>query len=384
MDQEAEDVLSRQLRQRRAMAGPVARIDLDALRHNLSRAREAASGCRVMAVIKADAYGHGAVEAAGALAEADALAVARVEEGVALRRAGISSRIVVLEGPVAAAELPLALAGDLELVIHHESQIPWLAPALERASRGLRCWIKVDTGMNRLGFRAEEADAAATVLRAIPGVVLCGVMTHLASADLRDDPMTGRQLERFRPLAGTLAREQSLANSAGILGWPASHGDWVRPGIMLYGASPFADESADALGLQPVMTLRTRLIAVKSCRSGETVGYGGTWRCPEDMPIGVAAIGYGDGYPRHAAAGTPVLVTGQRAALAGRVSMDMITIDLRTVPGARAGDPVVLWGDGLPVEEVATAAGTIAYELFCRLTGRVKFRYEAARPSGAN
>ena len=148
---------------------------------------------------------------------------------------------------------------------------------------------------------------------------------------------------------------------------------------MLYGASPFADESADALGLRPVMTLRTRLIAVKSCRAGETVGYGGAWRCPEDMPVGVAAIGYGDGYPRHASAGTPVLVTGQRASLAGRVSMDMITIDLRTVPGARAGDPVVLWGDGLPVEEVAAAAGTIAYELFCRLTGRVKFRYEVAR-----
>ena len=332
-----------------------------------------------MAVIKADAYGHGAVEVARVLSAADALAVARVEEGVELRRAGISSRIVVLEGPVAAAELPLALSGDLELVIHHESQMPWLAPALERVSRGLRCWIKVDTGMNRLGFRPDEADAAVAGLRAIPGVVLSGVMTHLASADLRDDPMTERQLERFRPVADSLAPEKSLANSAGILGWPASHGDWVRPGIMLYGASPFADESADALGLRPVMTLRTRLIAVKSCRAGETVGYGGTWRCPEDMPVGVAAIGYGDGYPRHASAGTPVLVTGQRASLAGRVSMDMITIDLRTVPGARAGDPVVLWGDGLPVEEVAAAAGTISYELFCRLTGRVKFRYEVAR-----
>ena len=230
--------------------------------------------------------------------------------------------------------------------------------------------------MNRLGVGPGEAPGVIAALRAIPGVVPCGVMTHLANSDLRSDPMTDRQMERFRPVADSASLPVSIANSAAILGWPGTHADWVRPGIMLYGASPFDDSTAEAEGLRPVMTLKTRLIAVKTCAAGETLGYGGTWRCPREMPVGVAAIGYGDGYPRHAPSGTPVLVNGRRAALAGRVSMDMITIDLRDVPGAREGDPVVLWGTGLPVEEIARAAGTISYELFCRLTPRVRFRYE--------
>lgn len=360
------------------MTGPVARVDLDALRHNLARVRWAAPRSKVMAVVKADAYGHGMREVASALADADAFAVARVEEGVALRRAGLAGRIVILEGLAAAPELALALSADLEPVIHHPGQIALLRTGLRGAAHGLRCWLKVDSGMNRLGFRPEEVAEAMTALRAVPGVVVYGIMTHLANGDRRTDPTTREQLARFAPAVAGLGLPTSIGNSAGILGWPEAQGEWVRPGIMLYGASPFADSTAQADGLRPVMTLRTRLIAVRSCRGGEPVGYGGTWRCPEDMPVGVAAVGYGDGYPRHAPSGTPVLVGGRRVPVIGRVSMDMLTIDLRESPGAREGDSVVLWGEGLPAEEIAGASGTIAYELFCRLTRRVKFRYEGA------
>ena len=360
------------------MSGPVARIDLDALRHNLSRARRAAPDSRIMAVVKADAYGHGAVEVARALAEADALAVARVEEGVALRRAGITARVIVLEGILSPAELPFAIDAGLEPVVHHAGQIDVLRSGLSRSARGLRCWLKLDSGMNRLGFRPEHAEQAAAQLRTVPGVVHYGVMTHLACADVRTNPMTAEQLARFQPVAARLGLPVSIGNSAGILGWPETRSDWVRPGIMLYGATPFVDSSADADDLRPVMTLRTRLIAVRRCPKGEAIGYGGTWRCPEDMPVGVVGAGYGDGYPRHAPNGTAVLVDGCRAPIVGRVSMDMITVDLRGAPRAREGDTVVLWGDGLPVEEVAAAAQTISYELFCRLTRRVRFRYEGA------
>lgn len=360
------------------MTGPVARINLDALRQNLMRVRSAAPGCQVMAVVKANAYGHGALEVSDVLvkAGADALAVARVEEGLSLRRAGVEHRVILLEGPASPTELSLALSGAFELVIHCEEQIAWLERILSGSAVGVRCWLKVDSGMNRLGFSPETAKSGLERLGRIQGVVVAGLMTHFASADDRADAMTERQIHRFENCCTGFQPVVSMANSAAILGWPGSHGDWVRPGIMLYGASPFGDSTAEAEGLVPAMTLRTRLIAVKSCRKGETVGYGGTWRCPNDMMIGVAAIGYGDGYPRHALPGTPVLVAGRRTALVGRVSMDMIVVDLRDLPGARMGDPVVLWGDGLPVEEVAKAANTISYELFCRLTRRVKFRYE--------
>ena len=303
------------------MSGPVARVDLAALRHNLVRVRRAATHSRIMAVVKANAYGHGASEVARALADADAFAVARVEEGLALRRAGVAGRIVLLQGLSAAPELPLALSAGLEPVVHHAGQIEILRKGLGRAARGLRCWIKVDSGMSRLGFRPAEVAEAAAALRAVPGVVVYGVMTHLANNDLRADPITREQLARFGPAVEGLGLPRSIGNSAGIiLGWPEAQGEWVRPGIMLYGASPFPDSTAAAEGLRPVMTLRTRLIAVRSGRKGETVGYGATWPCPEDMPVGVAAVGYGDGYPRHAPSGTPVLIGGHRVPVIGRGS----------------------------------------------------------------
>jgi alanine racemase len=196
-------------------------------------------------------------------------------------------------------------------------------------------------------------------------------MSHFACADIPSDPETKSQIDSFHAQTGNLGLESSLANSAGILAWPQSHLDWVRPGIMLYGVSPMEQQSAAQLNLKPVMTLQTALIAVHPRRQGEAIGYGGDWRCPQDMPVGVAAIGYGDGYPRHATPGTPVLVNGQRAPLVGRVSMDMITLDLRTQPNAIVGDPVVLWGQGLPIEEMARNAGTIAYELLCHVTDRI-------------
>jgi len=353
--------------------GPEARIDLDALRHNLQVARRAAPTSHVIAVIKADAYGHGIQRAARALAQADAFGVARVEEGVALRQAQIAKPILVLEGCFGAEELALSARHELQLVVAEPEQLTLLAGA--RLQRPIHCWLKVDTGMHRLGIPLHRAAAAFAGLGAAPAVAdELRLMTHLACADDPDAAATDVQLRRFTPLAKAFRVETSIANSAGILAWPDSHGDWNRPGIMLYGSSPMVEGLPDDHGLRPVMTLSTRLIAVRQLQQGDPIGYGGSWRCPEAMRVGVAAIGYGDGYPRHAPSGTPVLVDGQRAALVGRVSMDMITIDLRKLPGAQVGDPVVLWGEGLPADEIARAAGTIAYELFCGVTRRVRFR----------
>ena len=365
------------------MTGPVARIDLDAMRHNLSRVRELAPGRPVVAAIKANAYGHGLIESAQALVDADAYGVARVEEGLQLRRHGITKKIIILEGFSSQAELMLCRDSDFELVIHDISQVAQLEnyfttarnrPEL-RAHPVVALWLKVDTGMHRIGIPPEECRDAIEKLRQLPNVKLVGILTHMANADDRNSDYTDQQLQQFKPCIDP-DLEVSIANSACLLNWPMSRVGWVRPGIMLYGASPFSDTTAADEGLQAVMTLRTHLIAVHELKKGDAVGYGGTWRCPQDMKVGVAAIGYGDGYPRHAPNGTPVLVDGKRAALAGRVSMDMISIDLRDISHARVGSSVILWGEGLPVEEVAAAAGTISYELFCRITARVKFRYE--------
>ena len=365
------------------MTGPVARINLDAMRHNLSRVRELAIGCPVVVAIKANAYGHGLVESAQALVDADAYGVARVEEGLQLRRHGITKKIIILEGFSGQAELMLSMGRDFELVIHDLSQITHLesyfksarTPRELRGHQDIAVWLKVDTGMHRIGMPPDESMAIIAKLRQLPNVKLIGILTHMANADDRNSDSTQLQLQQFKPCIDP-DLQMSIANSACLLNWPQSRVGWVRPGIMLYGASPFSDSTAADEGLQAVMTLRTHLIAVRELKKGDAVGYGSTWLCPEDMRIGVAAIGYGDGYPRHAPNGTPLLVDGKRAALAGRVSMDMITIDLRNISHARVGSSVVLWGEGLPVEEVAKAAGTISYELFCRLTARVKFRYE--------
>lgn len=345
-------------------------IDLPALRHNLGVARRAAPGARIMAAIKANGYGHGLVRVARALTAADAFGVACLNEALELRAAGIRQPIGLLEGFFHADELPLIEQEQLDTLVHH----PFQLAALE-AYRGpgpIRVWIKIDTGMHRLGFPPAQIAGVWERLAALPFVQLVGFMTHLANADDRDDETTVAQLERFATAVGDLPGERAIANSAGVLGWPTSHGDWVRPGIMLYGVSPFLGGRGPDEDLRPAMTLQSELIAVNRLEPGDGVGYGGTWRAPEAMTVGVVAIGYGDGYPRHAPSGTPVLLNGQVVPLVGRVSMDMITVDLRTQPQARVGNPVVLWGEGLPVERIAEAAGTIAYELLCGVTQRVR------------
>ena len=345
-------------------------IDISALRHNFQQVRKYAPGCRVLAVVKADAYGHGAERVVRALDEADGFAVARMEEAGALRAAGIAKPVLLLSGATGGEELALAAKLDLDLVVHHESQIA----ALEQADVGkpLRVWLKVDTGMHRLGFAPDRVAGLWQRLGMCPSVATpVRLMSHLARADEGDHGATGEQIACFQSLEKDSQVETSLANSAGVLDWPQSHGDWVRPGIMLYGVSPFVGGRGECHGLRPVMTLTSRLIAVNELKQGDAIGYGGTWICPEDMPVGVVAMGYGDGYPRHAPAGTPVLVNDARVALIGRVSMDLMTVDLRAQPAAQPGDPVVLWGRGLAAEEVAEHVGSIAYELVTRVAPRV-------------
>jgi alanine racemase len=351
-------------------------IDTAALRHNLSRVRELAPGCRVIAVIKANAYGHGLLAAAAALAGADAFAVARVEEAVTLRDGGCHGRIILLEGFCDAAELECAARHALEPFVHQEFQLA----ALEawRGPGAVRAWLKVDTGMHRLGFAPSAVAAAAARLEACREVDKpVGLVTHLADAE-RADGATLAQLEAFAAATAGLRGERSIANSAGLVAWPAARADWVRPGIMLYGISPFPDRTGAELGLKPVMTLETRVIALRDVAPGERVGYGGTWRASRASRVAVAAIGYGDGYPRSAANGAPVSVNGRAASLAGRPSMDMLTVDVTGIPGVSVGDRVELWGREVPVERVAAAAGTIAYELTCRVGRRVRFATQDA------
>ncbi len=345
-------------------------VDLAALRHNLQQVRRAAPRQQVIAVIKADAYGHGMIPVAQALADADVFAVACLQEALTLREAGIDKPVLLLEGFFHAAELPLIRQHKLQVVVHCETQLRELE--LQPPSDApVPVWLKVDTGMHRLGFSPDAvADAWQRLTRCVAVSPLCGMMTHLANADDVGDMATQRQLDRLASIRPEALL--SIANSAGILAWPDTHGDAVRPGIMLYGVSPMLGETGQQRNLQAVMTLCSELISVRQCKKGDAIGYGGSWTCPEDMPVGVAAIGYGDGYPRHAPSGTPVLVNGRRAALIGRVSMDMICIDLRGLSNVAIGDAVILWGEGLPAEEIAEQASTIAYELFCGVTARVK------------
>ncbi len=352
--------------------GPQAFIDLSALEHNLQRVRQAAPQSRVMVMLKANAYGHGMLTVANALQDADAVAVARVGEGITLRQAGVTTPIVILEGCFDSQELVQAAENNLQLVIHEPGQINILQQ--QTLTNPIQCWLKVDTGMHRLGFPVADALNALRALSECSGVA-DGVhlMTHLSNADEPDDPETDRQIRLMRPLVEQTGAPGSIANSGAILNWPESHLDWVRPGIMLYGASPFNGRSGGDDGLRPVMTLQSSLIAINNLSKGDGVGYGKNWVCPEDMPVGVVAIGYGDGYPRHATSGTPVLLNGELVPLVGRVSMDMITVDLRSQPDAATGDRVTLWGRGLPAETIAQYAGTISYELFCGVTSRVEF-----------
>ncbi len=324
-----------------------------------------------MAVVKANAYGHGVVPAARALAGADAFAVARMREAVALRTAGFRQRIVLLQGVKDAEEMQEAAQDGIELVVHQREQIELLQAW--RGAQRFRVWLKIDTGMGRLGFWPGDTPAALARVAECRSIVQpAGLMTHLAEAEVRNNGYTRAQLRLFAQLTAGLPGERSIANSAGLVAWPAARADWVRPGLMLYGISPFAESSAADLGLRPAMRLESRVIAVKDVSAGDRVGYGGTWTAARKSRIAVAAGGYGDCYPRNAATGTPVLVNEIPAPLVGRVSMDMLTIDVTELPPVAPGDPVVLWGRGVPVETVAAGAGTIPYELVCGVSERVQ------------
>lgn len=346
-------------------------IDLAALRHNLARARAQAPNSRILAAIKANAYGHGMLRVAQALADADAFGVASLDEALQLRDSGIRQAIVLLEGFFSADELPSIAARQFIPAIHCLEQLEQLEQA--RLPAPINVWLKLDSGMHRLGFPLAQAQTIWQRLNACANVsCVIGCMTHLACADNLDDDFTARQLADFHQATASLPGERSIANSAGLLAWPDAHAQWVRPGLMLYGVSPLLGGRGAQHGLRPVMTLRSELIAVKELKRGEAVGYGGAFICPQDMRVGVVAAGYGDGYPRHLGTGVSVLLKGERVPLIGRVAMDMLTVDLRRQPQARPGDAVVLWGEGLPVEEIAEHAGTIPYELLCRVMPRVE------------
>jgi alanine racemase len=347
-------------------------IDKQALKHNLQRVRELDPHSKIMAIIKADAYGHGLVRVANTLSDADAFGVACLEEAEQLRSASITTPIVLLEGPHKAVDLTSIVQLQLEIVIHNEFQLDILEQAT--LDKPLQVWVKIDTGMHRLGFPLDN------VINILKRIAQCKnikpsfrLMTHLATANEQNNPLTQQQLENFKQACDGLEAEKTIANSAAVIGFPETHADWNRPGLMLYGVSPMADRHAHELRLKPVMTLESELISIQKLKKGEPVGYGATWRCPEDMPVGVVAAGYGDGFPRHAKSGTPVLVNDVRCSLIGRASMDMLTIDLRNQPQAKVGDRVVLWGESLPVEEIARHADTIPYELLCGVHKRLEF-----------
>lgn len=348
------------------MSRPIcATVSLSALRHNLGIARRHAPHARTMAVIKANGYGHGMLRVASALKAADGFAVLNLAEAIALRNAGFRQEILLLEGFFSADEVPLLVQHGLSTVIHAQWQIDVLLQI--SFATPLQAWLKINTGMNRLGFQPEALPAALQSLQKMGAQVT--LMTHFARAD--EPNGIKQQLTLFNTATQGLTLPCSLSNSAAVMSYPEAHGDWIRPGIMLYGASPMCHLSPLALGLKPVMTLSSEIIAIRDILAGAEVGYGGSFRAPCAMRIGTVACGYADGYPRHAPTGTPVLLDEHRSRIIGRVSMDMLTVDLSGIPDARIGMPVTLWGETLPVDEIATAAGTIGYELLCAVAARV-------------
>ncbi|MDR1855205.1 MAG: alanine racemase [Azoarcus sp.] len=344
-------------------------IDLDALRHNYRLARERHGG-RAFAVVKANAYGHGVLPCVRALAgEADGFAVAFIDEARALRDSGIVAPILLLEGVFDTAELIDAARLDLWPAVHHRAQIEMIEKAVLPAP--LYVWLKVNSGMNRCGFLPGAVHQAWKRLVVSGKTKHIGFMTHFARADEPDCPVTGEQIRVFDEATHNLPGERSMANSGAILAWPGARRDWARPGIMLYGADPLPREGN---GLQPVMTLESRVVAVRELALGEPLGYGGRFIAPRPTRVGLVAIGYADGYPRSAPDGTPVAVDGLYATIAGRVSMDMLTVDLTDLPDAGVGSEVELWGARVPVNRVAQGVNTISYELLCNVK-RVAFEY---------
>lgn len=348
----------------------VAHISESALTHNLRQVRRYAPQSRVMAVVKANAYGHGLLNAARGLKDTDAFAVLNVSEAVMLRDAGYQHPILLLEGIFSAEDMLLVDRYHLDIVVSHPAQLQWLlACALNMP---IRVYLKLDSGMHRLGFQPQDYLQAVQHLAGAPHVRELVLMTHFANADIADGTAAAMAVVNQRMSGLPYAR--SLANSAAIVQQPHTHADWVRPGIMLYGATPVAEKPASSLGLKPVMTLQSGLIAVQEIAAGESVGYGSLFTAGQPTRVGVVACGYADGYPRHAPTGTPVAVAGVMTRTLGRVSMDMLAVEITHIPQAGIGSPVELWGAQVPVDDVAQASGTIGYELLCAVTARVPFQ----------
>ncbi len=358
------------------MARPTqAIVDLQALRHNCRLARSLSGDGKLMAVVKANAYGHGAIPVAQALEpQVSAFAVACIEEAEALRNAGIARPIMLMEGFFDSEELEIAARRDFWVMLQNHRQLESLESAT--LSRPLTCWLKLDSGMHRLGFALEESGTVLERLRANGNVGDEVVMaTHLARADELDNDFTPQQISAFRQHTAALSTPCSMANSPGLLGWPESRDAWNRAGVMLYGQSPFSGLHPEADRLKPVMTLQSEVIALREIPAGESVGYGGTWTARRSSRIATIPVGYGDGYPRNAGNGTPVLVNGQRVPLVGRVSMDMITVDVTDLQSIAVGAPVELWGNEITANEVATHADSIGYEIMTRMLPRVPRHY---------
>jgi alanine racemase len=352
------------------MARPiVAEVDLAAIAANLASVRRYAPATEALAVVKANAYGHGLQRVLPALGDADGLALIELDAALALRMAGYSRTILLLEGFFDPSELDTIARHRMHVVLHDAEQIRMLEKTPIAA--GIGVYVKANTGMNRLGFAPADIADVCNRLTRVASVGSIHLMMHFARADELDGIVA--PLAQFERACAGLPYARSLANSAGVVRYGEIGGDGVRPGIMLYGATPFATRSAESLGLLPAMTLRSKLVGVQALASGDSVGYGASFRAPHAMRIGVVACGYADGYPRLAPSGTPVLVCGRRVPMAGRVSMDMITVDLSAVPEAVVGSDVVLWGNGLPVDDVAAMASTVGYELLCAVAARVPF-----------
>ncbi|MFT6925423.1 MAG: alanine racemase [Psychromonas sp.] len=350
-------------------------INLKALQHNLEVVQKTAPSSKIIAVIKADAYGHGMVKVAQTLKQVHAFGVARLSEALKLRAAGIKNPIILLEGFFKESDLTTLAATDLQCVVHSQEQVAAIIQA--KLPKPLQIWLKLDTGMHRLGFHPQQFDAVYKQLAESENVQKpINLISHFHCAEEVDNNVTAQQLALFKQHIQTDSGLKSLANSAAVFAWPEAHFDVVRPGITLYGISPFAERSAQDLQLRPVMTLKSGLIAIREHKAGESVGYGANWTAQEDTRLGVVAVGYGDGYPRLAPQGTPVLVNGRIVPIVGRVSMDMLTVDLGLHSQDKVGDDVTLWGEGLPAEDVAEKIGTIAYELVTKLTSRVTLHYQ--------
>lgn len=352
---------------------PAATIDLGALEHNFARVKHFAPNSKILVVLKANAYGHGMLPVAQALKLADAIGVARLDEALALRAGGIARPIVLLEGFFHQDELAQIVASNLQVVIHHRDQAEALLAATLDAP--VRVWLKLDSGMHRLGIYPTEFNELYQRLNQSNNVQgPLRLMSHFSSSDELDKSATANQLALFHQITEGFVGEHALANSAAVLNWPQSHGAWVRPGLMLYGVSPMPDNVGYDHGLKPVMTLSSSVIAVREVNAGDAVGYGGSWVATRNTRLAIVAMGYGDGYPRAAGNNADVLINGKRLPIVGRVSMDMITVDISNEAVA-VGDKVILWGGDLPVEHLARCIDAIPYELLCNITSRVQFSY---------